>query len=380
MNKVKNLYKIDTPCLLLEKHTMYNNIHRLTHHLGDLNVTLRAHMKTAKSVEIASFLFDGAKGSITVSTLKEAEEFVNSGFTDIIYAVGVSPQKLDRIYNIRKKGVQLKVIIDSIEQADFISDYVLRTGDALLVLIEIDCDSHRSGVGATDKEGLLAIAGALKRGGAIMEGVLTHAGESYTSKSRAELEAAAETERKVAVDAAGILRSAGFECPIVSVGSTPTAHFAKDLKGVTEVRAGNFMFFDLFMAGLGICTTEDIALSVLATVIGHHQEKGWIIVDAGWMAMSRDRSTINQETDQGYGLVCNEIGEIIPNLIMGTANQEHGILTFRNGQKCSSRAFPIGTRLRVLPNHACATAAQHQQYHIIGRQQLLGIWSRFNGW
>lgn len=134
------------------------------------------------------------------------------------------------------------------------------------------------------------------------------------------------------------------------------------------------------MAGLGICTPTDIAISVLTTVIGHQQEKGWIIVDAGWMAMSRDRSTLNQKTDLGYGLVCYESGEIIPDLIMVSANQEHGILAFGNGQKFSSKAFPIGTLLRILPNHACATAAQHQYYHILEKEQLMGSWSRFNGW
>jgi imidazolonepropionase-like amidohydrolase len=111
---------------------------------------------------------------------------------------------------------------------------VKRTGDAIEVLIEMDCDGHRSGVGPADKERLLAIAAELKRGGALLVGVLTHAGESYSAQSKSELEAAAEIERKVAVDAAVILRSAGFDCTIVSVGSTPTAHFAKDLKGVTE--------------------------------------------------------------------------------------------------------------------------------------------------
>jgi D-serine deaminase-like pyridoxal phosphate-dependent protein len=380
MNKLKSLSNIETPCLLLDKETIDKNIQRLNHHIGNLGVTLRAHMKTAKSVEIANFLFEGAKGSITVSTLKEAEGFSNSGFTDIIYAVGVSPQKLDRIYAIRKNGNQLKIILDSKEQAEFVSEYVKRTGDAIEVLIEIDCDGHRSGVGPANKERLLDIAAELKRGGALLAGVLTHAGGSYSAKSKSELETAAEIERKAAVDAAVILRSAGFDCPIVSVGSTPTAHFAKDLKGVTEVRAGNFMFFDLFMAGLGICTKEDIALSVLTTVIGHQQEKGWIIVDAGWMAMSRDRSTTNQATDQGYGLVCNENGEIVIDLIMVSANQEHGILAFRNGQKCSSKEFPIGSKMRILPNHACATAAQHQQYYVIERQQIMGVWSRFNGW
>jgi D-serine deaminase-like pyridoxal phosphate-dependent protein len=170
----------------------------------------------------------------------------------------------------------------------------------------------------------------------------------------------------------------------VSVGSTPTAYFAEDLTGVTEVRAGVFVFFDLVMAGIGVCTVGDIAISVLTTVIGHEREKGWVIVDAGWMAMSRDRGTARQDTDQGYGLVCNERGEVIDGTIMVSANQEHGIIARRSeGQDLSNdltKELPVGTRLRILPNHACATAAQHQEYRLIENHRYKGVWTRFSGW
>src|SRR3546814_5431242 len=123
-----------------------------------------------------------------------------------------------------------------------------------------------------------------------------------------------------------MLRDAGLPCPVVSVGSSPTAHFARNLDGVTEVRAGVYVFFDLVMAGIGVCTLDDIALSVLTTVIGHQHDKGWIIVDAGWMALSRDRGTQSQRVDQGYGVVCDEAGSPLPGLLVTGANQEHGIV------------------------------------------------------
>src|SRR5690606_30757372 len=97
------------------------------------------------------------------------------------------------------------------------------------------------------------------------------------------------------------------------------------LDGVTEVRAGVFVFFDLVMNGLGVCDQSDIALSVLCTVIGHQKKKGWVITDGGWMAMSRDRGTAKQATDQGYGVVCDYDGTPIPDLVMRDANQEHGV-------------------------------------------------------
>ena len=189
-------------------------------------------------------------------------------------------------------------------------------------------------------------------------------------------------ERASAVQAATILRDAGFACPVVSVGSTPTAHFAESLEGVTEVRAGVFVFFDLVMAGIGVCQIDDIALSVLGTVIGHQPEKGWILVDAGWMAMSRDRGTAKQKVDQGYGLVCDIDGKPYGDLILSDANQEHGIISVRPGSNASLPDLPIGTRVRILPNHACATGAQHDAYHVVrgDSDRIEAVWPRFGGW
>jgi D-serine deaminase-like pyridoxal phosphate-dependent protein len=192
---------------------------------------------------------------------------------------------------------------------------------------------------------------------------------------------AADNERSAAVMAARALRESGLPCEVVSIGSTPTAHFARDVRGVTEVRAGVFAFFDLVMAGLGVCTVDDIALSVLAAVIGHQRDKGWILVDAGWMAMSRDRGTANQQIDQGYGVVCNVHGTPYEDLIMVQANQEHGILALRPQSARELPQLPIGTLVRILPNHACATGAQHDRYHVVGPDgRVNSQWHRFSGW
>jgi D-serine deaminase-like pyridoxal phosphate-dependent protein len=182
------------------------------------------------------------------------------------------------------------------------------------------------------------------------------------------------------VRAAARLREAGLSAPVVSVGSTPTALSARDLTGVTEVRAGVFVFFDLVMAGVGVCSVDDIALSVLATVIGHRRDKGLVVTDAGWMAMSRDRGTAGQAVDQGYGLVLDVDGRPLPDLWMNDANQEHGIVSARNGATIDFTRFPLGTRLRVLPNHACATAAQHAAYEVVEDGRHIARWERFGGW
>ena len=168
----------------------------------------------------------------------------------------------------------------------------------------------------------------------------------------------------------------------MSVGSTPTAHFARNLEGVTEVRAGVFQFFDLVMHGIGVCAIDDIAISVLATVIGLRPEKGWILIDAGWMALSRDRGTERHPVDQGYGLVCDIDGRPWPDLIVGDASQEHGIITVRPGTRAPLPALAIGERVRILPNHACATGAQHDAYQVVetGSRDVVATWPRMRGW
>ncbi|MDR0660249.1 MAG: alanine racemase [Prevotellaceae bacterium] len=378
--KTTTFNSLETPCLLLDRKLMERNFINLSNRLQSFGVSLRPHMKTVKSIDVAKDSFKEADVPITVSTLKEAEEFAKAGFTDMIYAVGISPNKPRRIQQIRAGGVKLRVILDSVEQAEILSKYVQNTKDPIQVLIEVDCDGQRSGVKPDDKDNILKIAYALKEGGAILEGVLSHSGGSYSSKSIDEIAQAAERERIATVGVANILRENGCSAPIVSIGSTPAAYFAKDFTGVTEVRAGVFMFQDLVMAGIGVCTPNDIAISVLTTVIGHQAEKGWIIVDAGWMAMSRDRGTANQKADMGYGLACNERGDVIENLTMISAAQEHGVLAFRDGRKDVHVSFPAGTMLRILPNHACATAAQFQEYQVIENNKVADIWSRFNGW
>jgi D-serine deaminase-like pyridoxal phosphate-dependent protein len=376
------LNELETPALVLDRTTMERNITRLRDRLSRFDVVLRPHVKTNKSAEVSRRIGTPAT-PITVSTLKEADYFLDHGWTDILYAVGIAANKFAHVARLLERGARLTVVLDSCEAARALAAFCQEQGLTLPVLVEIDTDGHRSGV-PPEAPVLLDIAACLNPseavGGAWLAGVMTHAGASYNCTSTAEIEALAEQERAGAVRAAQRLRMARFDAPVVSVGSTPTAHFARSLEGVTEVRAGVFVFFDLVMSGLGVCAQSDIALSVLCTVIGHQEEKGWVVTDAGWMAMSRDRGTSKQGVDQGYGLVCNHEGEVIPDLVMVEANQEHGIIAHRGDPKLTPM-LPIGTQLRILPNHACSTAAQHGSYVVVaGTQEVEANWSRFSGW
>ena len=372
---------LSTPCLLLDQARLTRNVERMREQAAALGVSFRPHLKTAKSLDAASFALGSPPGPATVSTLKEAEMFGAHGVTDLLYAVCISPQKLPRVTALRRGGVDLKIVLDSIEAADAVCTHAKQFADALPVLIEVDVDDHRSGVRWDNRNTLIRIGDLLARNGATLRGVMCHSGESYNLHDPAALAAAAELERVRILEAAGTLRAAGHPCPVVSVGSTPTALSARSYNGVTEVRAGVYMFFDLVQAGIGVCGIENIALSVLATVIGHQRDKNWIITDAGWMALSSDRGTAGQAVDQYYGLVCDPDGRPYRDLVVLKANQEHGILAARPGSGANIPDLRIGDRVRVLPNHACATAAQHDQYHLTeADNSVSAIWPRFRGW
>jgi D-serine deaminase-like pyridoxal phosphate-dependent protein len=338
-------------------------------------------VKTAKSIDVVRRAIDGQRQGITVSTLKEAEYFFSNGITDILYAVGIAPNKLEHVADLRRRGADVTILLDSAEAADMVAAKGEALGMPFPALIEIDSDGHRSGIQPGDPR-LLEIGARLHGNlGTGLRGVMTHAGDSYNCDSVDAIHAMSERERAAVVRCATELERAGLPCPIVSVGSTPTATYATSMEGVTEVRAGVYMFFDLVMAGLGVCTLDDIALSVLTSVIGHQRDRNWIITDAGWMAMSRDRGTSSQRVDQGYGLVCDLAGRPIDDLIVKSTNQEHGIIADRNGRSVDLDRFPVGTLLRVLPNHACATAAQYPEYQVIAGEPVVeATWPRFSGW
>ncbi|HJO94567.1 MAG TPA: alanine racemase [Victivallales bacterium] len=377
-----NIHELETPCLILDKDKLTNNIDSMTRHISTLGVEFRPHVKTAKCIEIIELATEKDCCGITVSTLKEADYFFEKGIKNIIYAVGIAPVKLKHVSSLIKKGADILIILDSIEQAKIVASAGKEHNVKYSVLLEIDTDGHRSGIKPFSNE-LIEIGKFIHNNDHTnLSGILTHAGESYNCRSIEEIQKIAVQEHDLMVSSAEMLNKNNLPCPIVSIGSTPTAEFTNNLSGITEIRAGVYMFNDLVMAGLGVCKVEDIAISVLASVIGYQREKNWIIVDAGWMSLSRDRGTANQKIDQGYGLVCDIEGKFDSGLIVSGVNQEHGIITTRNREKINFNNFPIGTMVRILPNHACATASAYDCYNVINSNStdISDVWKRINGW
>lgn len=367
------LASLPTPALVLDRGLLAANLHRMHAAVARHRVAFRPHLKTAKSAHIASLATAPEAGGIAVSTIAEAAHFAGHGFRDILLAVGITADKLARLHPIVAAGARVTVLTDHLPTAAAIAD----SGLGLRALVEVDCGEHRGGV-APDDPALLRIAAAL---GPAFTGVLTHAGHSYRAQGEEAFAAVAEAERCAAVAAAARLRDAGHAVSVVSVGSTPTALYAARLDGVTEVRAGVYMFGDRSQAAIGSCREDAIALTVLATVIGHRPEEGVLLLDAGALALSKDPGlpALHRGTPD-YGAVWDLDG--MPSF--GAARvtrtyQEHGLATCEGGWQWD--AVPVGTRVRIAPNHACLTAAAYDRYAVVhGGHAVVAEWERCRGW
>ncbi|MBF4154926.1 DSD1 family PLP-dependent enzyme [Enterobacter hormaechei] len=369
----------ETPYLLIDEACYRNNIHRLYSHVEGLGSRVRPHLKTLRSPEAAAYLLKNADSPATVSTLAEAEGFADAGYSNLLYAVGIAPHKLDRVARLIHRGIDLHLLLDTPEQARALTEYAALHNITFSVFIEVDCDGHRGGLPA-DSAALTELAAMVDGQGTVLTGLLAHAGESYNCRTHDAIRLAAKKECEAIRAAGERIRALGIACPVLSVGATPTAHFSQELDGISEVRAGVFTTFDLVMKNVGVCTISDIAMSVVTSVIGHNREKNWIFVDAGWMALSRDRGTASQVDDYGYGLVCDMNGVPFGKICVSMTNQEHGIISLPAGCGLTTDTFPVGSRLRILPNHACATAAMHQQYQVLTEDGKQATWHRITGW
>lgn len=363
------LLELPTPSLLLDPSAMHRNVGRMMRALRPHDVAFRQHVKTAKSVEVAGQIAEifGTR-AITVSTLAEAETFVEAGFDDVLYAVGLVPQKVARLCALAASA-DVAGIVDAIEVLAAIDERV--TCERPLPLgIEIDVGQRRGGVDA-ESDALLAIAsGIAAHPHLALWGVVAHAGHAYDARDHAQIVAIAEQERAGAVRAAARLRAAGHVVAHVSVGSTPTALFGAHFEGITEVRAGVFVFQDLFQCALGCAPKDDVALSVLSTVIGVRGDA--LLLDAGGIALSKDRSMDGR--GGGYGeLRTLDGGAIAGSPIVHAVNQEHGMARW------PEHGLRVGDRVRILPNHACMTAAQHDHYWVRGPDGALVQWPRVRG-
>lgn len=368
-----------TPALVLDRVTLERNCRRMIERCRALGVRLRPHMKTLKAIDAARLAIDPSHGGIAVATLNEAEYFAAQGIEDIQYAVCIAPDKLDRAAAILRLASRFSFFLDSVDTARMVAAYTRSHAVSFRVWLEVDSGEHRTGFSADDPQ-MLEAAKVLLSAGVVVEGVATHGGHSYRCRTLECIAAVAESERITLLEAAANLRRAGIEVRSLSAGSTPTVVHARTYEGITEVRPGVYMAGDLFQHAIDVVTSDAIALTVLATVISHKRSRNQIVIDAGGLALSKDRSTAVSPVDRGYGWVLDLDGRpSFGDLVVTDVHQEHGEIVA--GDPALFERLPIGAKVRVAPNHACMTAAMYESYLVVaGSRQVSESWARTNGW
>ncbi len=368
---------LKTPCLVLDLDRVRRNAERISQIATRNNVRLRPHIKTHKCTEVARIQTAGQNGAVTVSTLAEARAFANDGFNDITYAVPIEAGKFSEVIEIIRSGTQLNVITDDLVTTQILADTAATANVNISVFLKTDCGYHRCGVEPDDPMAM-AIPRAISDASNLhFAGILTHAGHSYHGRSAEEILTIARQERDIMVAFASKLRADGIDVPTISIGSTPTISHVDHLEGIDEIRPGNYIFFDAFQATQGSCSFDDCALTVLSAVTHVSRQYKKIIVDAGGIAMSKDRGPVEFDATCGYGRVIDLDGDDL-GLRLDSLSQEHGEMTVSDDRIFDK--LTVGSRLRIVANHSCMTAAQHTHYHVLEGGRIVDKWKIHTGW
>lgn len=340
-----------TPFLQLDHHRLERNLHRGQNLAAAAGVALRPHAKTHKCAAIAHRQIElGAKG-ITVATLLEAEAFSAAGVSDIFIARQVvGTEDLERL----KRLSDLARICVAADHPDHINALKALPHDQkrrISVCLELDTGHHRCGL--FSHHDLQALAETTVKTGLDFAGIFTHAGHAYGASSPGMIRDIVQQEAEAVRKAAAYLGEQGFPCRTISIGSTPTLFTGGIPEGVTEIRPGNYVFFDAMQMALGTATIEDCALTVGTRVIGRYPDR--LVIDAGSKALGLDKGAHGLQTVSGHGHI---IGH--PDWIIDRLSEEHGIIRL---PKDADGLLP-GTLLFIIPNHACAVANLFGGFHL----------------
>ncbi len=371
--------ELTTPAALVDLDRLEANTSRISERVRRLGAKLRPHVKTHKCVEAARFQIRGHFGGITVSTLAEASFFARAGFRDITYAVPIAVSRLEEAVEIGRSLDAFHLLLDHESTFEAMAACARAKDVRLSSFLKVDCGYHRAGVDPKS-EASVALALRMARSPDVeFAGILTHAGHSYHAANAEEIRAVAETERGVMAEFARKLGDAGAPPPIVSVGSTPTISLGESLEGITEARPGNYVFYDTFQAAIGSCGLESAAFSVLATVLSHYPERNEILIDAGGLALSRDEGPTHLDPRCGYGSIFSADGKThFAGLRLSSLSQEHGKIG--SDSPIDYPVIPVGSRLRIVPNHSCLAAALFDRYHVLRGETAVDEWRPVRGW
>lgn len=366
-----NIDDLITPALLIEKDKLVRNVASMAAKVRKSRIALRPHIKTHKCIEIANLQTEYGAQGITVSTSGEAEAFIDAGFSDLTLAFPLVPDKIPHALQLAKRA-SLNVLVDHPSIITALEAECIAADQTMNVLLKVNSGYPRCGINPT-QQGSIDLARQINDASHLtFEGILTHAGHAYYSKSRAELGSIAEEEQNIMLQFAQRLQAEGLSPNTVSIGATPTATITERFqKGITEIRPGNYVFFDNTQVMLGVCDLSDCALSVLASVVSVQSD--YVVTDAGASTLTRDVGASHIDPNQGYGVVLSSVNTDTPaQAKIVSLSHVHGKIQFANPSSHSS--FTPGDHIRIIPNHSCLTTNLFDHYYIIDGNRVTDTW------
>ena len=328
--------ELDTPCLLVDLDRMERNLRGWQEAIDAAGTRLRPHVKTHKVPEIA--LRQLAVGGVGVACAKvsEAEPFVAAGCRDVVIAYPVVGRDKWRKLAQMAGEARVTVNVDSAAAASGISEAAGAAGVEVGVHVEVDSGFHRCGFPHTDVdafEDFARLIGSLPS--VELEGLTTYRGVTFEGAAGKTPEECGLEEGRLMVELAEKLRSRGVAVRQVTAGGTPSGRHVARVPGITEVRAGVYVFNDLMQLGYGSAAEEDLALSVLTTVVSHQ---------------ARDRATVDggSKTFSGDARSPMLARAVDRDVTLERISEEHGMVRIGEGA-----SLEVGEKVAFYPSHVC---------------------------
>jgi D-serine deaminase-like pyridoxal phosphate-dependent protein len=344
----------ETPYLLIDGAKMQQNIEKLAAIAGRNGVALRPHVKTHKIPAIARAQVEAGAAGITVAKVSEAEVMADAGLDDIFIAYPlVTDTKIRRAIELARRLKNVTIGVDSPEGARRLSAAATAEGRVLDVRLEVDTGLRRTGVPYEGAVDLARQIHALE--GLDLTGIYTYRGAVLGGSPTLDLERAGVDEGHLMVSLADRIREEGIDLEDVSLGSTPTAQYAAEVDGVTEIRPGTYVFYDRMQARLGACSLDECAATVVATVVSRPSED-LAVIDGGSKTFATDVSPGTRPLNlEGFGHVVE-----YPEARLERLTEEHGMLAVT-----AHHDLKVGDTLHVIPNHICSTVNLHDTVCIV---------------
>ena len=342
------LTELPTPQVLIDQRRALRNIERVQTLASAAGVRLRPHAKTHKSPIVANWQIERGAVGVCCAKVGEAEVFADAGVRDIRLPYPVNPSNAPRLLALMDRAA-ISIIVDHREVARGWSEAMQRAGRTLDVLVKIDVGFHRCGIDPEQGDAIAFIAAIDAMPGLRLRGLLSHAGHAYHASSEDELRAIAAREAATLTGLRQRAAASGIQLDEISVGATPTLRFSIGQPGLTELRPGNYVYFDRTQVSLGSAAIDDCALTVLATVVSKPADDR-IILDCGSKTLTNDQAR-GIRTAAGYGAVLTADGEVDEALTIERLSEEHATV-----RVIDTTPLEPGDRVRVLPNHSCVVS------------------------